>query len=95
MILVAVNMSTKQEIFTRLDLARFCPSHAQDLKTKIKIPIIDGIIIFDLPPLEFRVIKVDIKSLGKNRSLFNYFSLLFFSFLVFQYPVAAFLFLFL
>jgi cyclomaltodextrinase len=61
MILVAVNMSTKQEIFTRLDLARFCPSHAQDLKTKIKIPIIDGIIIFDLPPLEFRVIKVDIK----------------------------------
>jgi len=63
MIVVSVNMNKEQETFTRLDLARFDPVSSYDMETKTDIPITDGIIIFTLPPLSFRIIEVKIKRL--------------------------------
>ena len=59
LIVVSVNMNTEKQVFTRLDLARFHPSHAINLGTHNSIPMSDGIIVYDLAPLSYRIIEVD------------------------------------
>ena len=58
LIIISVNMDKKEEVFTRLDIARFLPTHASDMTTNESLDIINGTIIFDLPPLGYRVIEV-------------------------------------
>lgn len=59
LIVVAVNMDKDEEVFTRLDLARFHPSSASDMVTNEDIDIVNGIIVFELPPLSYRIIEAD------------------------------------
>lgn len=58
-IVVSVNMDKKEGAFTRLDLGRFHPLDATDMATKEGLDIINGVIIYDLPPLGHRIIKVN------------------------------------
>ncbi len=61
LIVVSVNMDKDEEAFTRIDLGRFHPSEATDIVTNENIDIVNGTIIFDLPPLSHKIIEVDIK----------------------------------
>lgn len=58
LIIVSVNMDKEHEVFARLDIARFSPTHTYDAITKDSIDIINGIITYVLPPLSHRVIEV-------------------------------------
>lgn len=62
LIAISVNMSKKDDVFTRLDLSRFNPSNASDITTNEAIDIVNGTIIFDLPALGYRIIEA--QSLG-------------------------------
>ncbi|TAH72105.1 MAG: glycoside hydrolase family 13 protein [Anaerolineaceae bacterium] len=61
LILVSVNMDKKDEVFVRLDLSRFHPTYASDMITSESLDIINGTIIYDLPPLSYKIIEADIK----------------------------------
>lgn len=59
LIVISVNMDEKQQVFARLDLARFHPSHAIDMDTHSSLPLVNGIIVYDLAPLSCRMIEVE------------------------------------
>ena len=61
LIIVSVNMDHEKEVFTRLDLARFHPTHASDIINIDDVHIINGIINYVLPSLSHRVLEVLIK----------------------------------
>ena len=65
LIVISVNMNKKEDAFTRLDLARFHPSYASDMVTNDNIDIVNGTIIFDLPPLSYKIISVDLPAYFK------------------------------
>ena len=60
LMIVSVNMSSTEYGFTRLDLARFKPESAVDIYTDEDIELVNGIIIYDLPPLSYRVIEIEL-----------------------------------
>lgn len=62
LMIVSVNMSSKESAYTRLDLARFYPESAYDIESNEKIDHINGIIIYDLPALGHKVIEVKCKT---------------------------------
>lgn len=64
-IIISVNMDSKDSAFTRLDLARFSPESAVDIETDVNLSLINGIIIYDLPPLGHKILEVQCKT---NRS---------------------------
>jgi hypothetical protein len=51
-------MDTEDEVFVRLDIARFRPAQAVDYQSKEIVDLDDGIIIYDLPPLGNRTIEI-------------------------------------
>ena len=59
LIAVVINSSAVDATFVRLDLARFKPGNSRDIVTFEEIHNSDGIIIFDLPPLGWRVIETE------------------------------------
>ncbi len=62
LLIVSTNMDSKEPVFTRLDLARFYPESAFDIETGKEIDLINGIIIYDLPALAYKILEVKIKT---------------------------------
>ncbi len=58
LIVISVNMDKEEQVFTRLDLGRFHPSHGSDMITHEALDIVNGTIIFDLQPLAHKIIDV-------------------------------------
>lgn len=62
LMIVSVNMDSKESSFTRLDLARFYPESAFDIETNESIDLTNGIIIYDLAPLGHKLLEVKLKT---------------------------------
>ncbi len=61
LIIVSVNMNSKESEFTRLDLARFHPKSATNIENQESMKLINGIITYDLPPLSHKLIEITLK----------------------------------
>jgi cyclomaltodextrinase len=58
LLVLSINMDTEDEVFVRLDIARFRPAQAVDYQSKEIVDLDDGIIIYELPPLGNRTIEI-------------------------------------
>ena len=60
LMIVSVNMNSQNYEFTRLDLARFHPESAVDIDSQESLELKNGLIVYDLPPLSYKVVEVEL-----------------------------------